>query len=835
MSKAQSNLIKLAARNANFNDMNFDDIVHAQRADDLHFKSSLFETLNLLKNNKFEEKVELQKRFALGNMYHWLNKKKSISRHIASDIFLQLAEIYTNDTHADNANISQMVDLFQPTSEEESFSINVFPQLKDHLNVYDLVEVIRGLDSFFNLVIQKHFDDASHYSLLKIPEFIKLLTENIESEVKSKSEMSFMFSDDSSSVTLSLTEVYRAILTAIVPIYFEEFGLPQPLINSMNLRLIVETTMTLAGEIVELTYKMLNENEGVKAKKDELLSTIKSGNEDEQEDAADALKKLLISAIDKIELNLQLKLYALRHKLSETQSPTKFIFEKLAEHNKEPHFTIYAVNKLLEFKPNETFDKNEFLIYIYEMSETTALLRSEDIQVPDDEMRFFLDRTLKNTHDIETFKKLLGSFRSSLNDKERNYTLHALLQECAMNNRHASALLSFFYSAKFEITYGNRISLVNIEEIANRLGSTYSVTRRFKIAKFIEDALDTGKIKGQPIDLLQNSGYFALVVNTLVNQKELEYAFDQYINVALFFEDYNDAKPRAEYVKRLVNEIDRKIKQVVLERFQDQIDEIEHEREKHEISLYAQTKVITLLTRELDSRRRDQTVKNMAREEMMELIDQFISDARGQYEAEKETRSINIADLYMQIQHHSMRVSVVLGEVRQNYNGAVESVRNLDNYSDVETISVILGGVAVAHREEDLNFERHGLFNIIEDISKEPAKYQTIIIESLDQKHGNIEVKDEMGKTRVIFHEQFNGTNELIRNFSAEVLGEIFVNVILIDLLKEVSDALVSSRNMAKNSMELKTALDDIFNRSSDLLEYSEKEYNRIMGIEEEA
>ncbi len=770
----------------------------------------------------------------MASLLHWLSKKKSISRHIAGDIFLELAKIYTDANHAEHSNIKQMVDLFQPTSEEESFSINVFPQLKGHLNVYDLVEVIRGLDSFFNLVIQKHFDEKSKYTLLKISEFITTFTENISKEVSSKSEMSFMFSDDNSSVTLSLTEIYRAFLNALIPLYFPEFGLPPHIINSMNLRLMVETNMTLAGEVVELAYKTMNETAAVKAKKDELVNKIESGNEDEKEDASDLLKKMTITAIDKIELNLHLRIYALRHHLAETDSPSKFIFSKLEENNKEPHFTMYALSKLLEFKPNQQFEKNEFVIYIYEMAETTALLRSEDIQVPDDEMRFFLDRVLKNTNDIEAFRSLLGSFRSALRDKERNYTLHALLQECSMNNRHASALLSFFYSAKFEITYGNKISLVNIEEIANRLGSTYSVTRRFKIAKFIEDALDTGKIKGQPIELLQNSGYFALVVNTLVNQKELEYAFDQYINVALFFDDYNDGKPRTEYIKRLVNEIDRKIKQVVLESFQDEIAEIEHEREKHEITLYAQTKVITLLTRELDARRKDQTVKTMNREEMSQLMTQFLEDAKGQYEAEKATRSINIADLYMQIQHHSMRVSVVLGDVRQRYNSAVESIRNLDNYSNVETISVILGGIAVAHREEDLNFEKIGLFNIIDEIRANPAKFQTIILDSLDQKHGNIEVKDEMGKTRVIFHEQFNGTNELIRAFTAEVLADIFVSVILIDLLKEVSDALVSSRNMAKNSMELKTALDDIFNRSSDLLEYSQKEYNRIMGKEDD-
>lgn len=833
MSKAQENIVKLAAKSAKLDNLDFNTVITEKRAEDMFFKSSLFEAIGQLRDHNYLDKLNIHDRFAIANLFHWLKKKKSISKDKANEIFNQIIPAFIDQSHDENANITQLIKMFQPNTEEESFSVTVFPRLKDHLNMYDLVDVIRGLDSFFNLVIQKHFDDESNYSLIKLTEFINLFDANIDEEVKSKSEMSFMLDDGDSAVQLAISEIYRAFLNACLPTYFDDFDLPAPVKNSFNLRLIVETNLTLAGELIELTYKAVKESKSVREKMDNLIQKFENGNEDEQEDAIDDMKRLMMSVVDRLELNIQVRIYSNRHNLNEANSPSNFLFEKMKQFNKEPHFTHYSLNKLFEFKASTLFSKNELLIYLKEMSETTALLKDESINVPDDEMRFFIDRVLKNTSDLESYRDLFNAFRSGIRDTERNHILHAMLQEHAMNGRHASALLSFFYAAKFEITYGNKISLVNIEEVANRLGSTYSVTRRFKIAKFIEDCIDTGKIKGQPIELLQNSGYFSLVMTNMMNQKELEYTFDQYLNMHNFFDEYNDTKPRAEFVKKLVNEKDRHIKSVVLDKFEDYINEIENNREKHEISLYAQTKVITLLTREMDSRRRDNTAKNINREEMQELIAQFCDDAKGQYDAEKETRSINIADLYMQIQHNSMRVSVVLGDVRQNYNSSVEDIKNLDNFSAVETIPVILGGIAVAHREEDLNFEKNGLLNVIKDITDRPEFYQNLIFESIDQKHGNIEVKNDMGKTRSIFHKEFDETNTMIKSFSPDKLAEIFISVILIDLLKEVSDALVSSRNMAKNSMELKTALDDIFNRSKDLLEYANKEYNRIMGIEE--
>ncbi|MCB0277966.1 MAG: hypothetical protein KDD94_00585, partial [Calditrichaeota bacterium] len=360
------------------------------------------------------------------------------------------------------------------------------------------------------------------------------------------------------------------------------------------------------------------------------------------------------------------------------------------------------------------------------------------------------------------------------------------------------------------------------------------ITRRFKISKFLEDCLAEGKIKGQPIDLLQSAGYFSLIVHKLINQKELEYAFDQYLVMPNFFKDYTDARPRAEYIKKLVLEIEQYIVEVIKKNFQDLFDESDDNKEMHEITRFADTKIVTLLCKELDSRRKDNTVKNVTRAELLEFIDNFAADSRGQYEAERETHNINIADLYMQIQNYSMRVSVVLGDIRQKYNSNVEEIRTLENYIDIERIPIILGGIAVAHSEGTLDFEKIGLFSILDDIKKDPTKFSKLIMDSIDGKFGNIEVKDEMGKTRKIDHQQFNGSNEIIRSFPEEKLCNVFTNVIFIDLLSEVSDALVSSRNMAKNSMELKTALDDIFSRSKDLLDFAEREYNKIMGISED-
>jgi hypothetical protein len=834
MSKAQSNIIYLAAQATKIPNLMFDEIIHQKRAEDLFFKSSLFETINIIKDNELLDQVSLEDRFSLGNLFHWLNKKKNVKKDKISDLFARFVKNYVIDSSDEREKIEGLLKLFKPTNEEDSFSITVFPGLKEHLNVYDLVEIVRGLDNFFNLIIQSHFSDNSPYSIFRLNEFIKRFQDKFEEEVKSKSEMSFMMSSDNSGVVLSATELYRAFLNSAIPVFFTDLNLPDVLRNHINLRLIVETNINIVGEVLERTFSKLMNVKSIRKKIDSYNDLLKNGTEDEIDNATQKFKDLITSLIDRLELEIHVNQYNNRLRLNRDNVINDLINEQLEIYNKEPHYTVYSLNKLFEFKPNQVFTKLELVFYIKEMNETTYLLRNDPINVPDEEMRFFVDRMIKNTMNMESFGDLLRTFRGALNTPERNQTLHALLQECTMNNRHASALLSFYYAAKIENQFGNKISLLNIEEIANRLGSTYSVTRRFKIAKFLEDSLSEGKIKGQPLELLQNAGYFSLIMHKVINQKELEYAFDQYINIRNVYDDFDESVPRTEHIKRLVNEIEKTIQNKIKENFQSIFDETENSKDAHEITRFAETKIITLLTRELDSRRRENTVKDVTRAEMEEFINQFAEDAFGQYEAERETQKINIADLYMQIQHYSMRVSVVLGDVRQKYNSNVEDIRNLDNYSDIEKVPIILGGIAVAHREKMLNFEERGLFKIIEDIRKDSKSYKKVIYESIDKKHGNIEVKNEMGKTRPIYHDEFSSTNAIIKGFEEPKLGEVFINVILIDLLKEISDALVSSRNMAKNSVELKTALDDIFNRSGELLEFAETEYNRIMGIKEE-
>ena len=589
---------------------------------------------------------------------------------------------------------------------------------------------------------------------------------------------------------------------------------------------------SLRDKLKTWTKKLSNESEKTKKVIEKLTKEIEEGNEDEAEEALDKLKLYTISIVNYLDLNIGISLYDAYHKLEGDKSIKNIVIEQLKHYKKEPHFTIYAINRLLDFKRKYLFSKVELTIYIREMSETCALLRSEEFQVPDEEMRFFVDRMLKNITEWETLAELSRKLRNNLVTNERNQMLHAQLQESSMNNRHASALISFYYAAKIETQYSNRISLINIEEIANRLGATFSITRRFKIAKFIEQSLNEGKLKDQPLETLQRGGYFTLIVNKIMNQKELEYTFDQYVDVRNFYDDYDPMVGRSEYIKRLVTDIDRYVNEKVREIFKDVLEELDNEKSIHEVLRFAETKVITLLTRELDSLRKDNTLDTITREWIIPLINQFAEDSHSQYQEEKETRNINIADLYMKIQNYSMMVSVVLGDVRQQYNKEIESIRTQENFDAVERIQLILGGIAVAKREDDLNFEQIGLKNILNEFEVSPHKFKILVDAILDDGESNIEVKDEMGKTRKIHHEHFKITNSIIKSFEASKLSSVLKNAILLDLLKEVADALVSARNMAKNVQELKVTLDDIFTRSADLLAFSEAGYKKIMNIE---
>lgn len=827
--KTQSNLVRIASRGLSLDKIDFNEIIHKRRADDINFKSCLFETINLMIDDGISDSINIYQRFQMANLYYWLRKNKSVTDSLAETVIKQMVPICSNEHHPEHENITNFIELFQPIYEDESFSIAVFPTLRDCLSVYDLVDFIRGMDSFLNLIIQKHFDKDSNFTLLELNMFIKMFNAKITEEIASKSEMSFMM--DESAIQLSFGEVYHAFLNIIVPTFFKDFGLPPTIINSIYYRLLKETPISYVGELIENIYVKTKE-ESVKKVITPLVEIINGGNEDEAEDAHDKLKVYMLSIVNHLDLEIGIDLYNAQHKLSNDKSIKSIILDLLKKYPKEPHFTIYAINRLLEFKRKYLFSKVEITIYIREMSETCELLLSEDFQCPAEEMRFFVDRMLKNISEWTTFADLSRKLRNNLVTTERNQMLHSLLQECIINNRHASALISFYYAAKIETQYANKLSLINIEEIANRLGATFSITRRFKIAKYIEQSLNEGQLKEQPLEALQQSGHFTLIVNKIMNQKELEYTFDQYVDVRNFYNDYDAMVGRAEYIKRLVTEMDQTVNDKIRDAFKDVLDELNNEQLIHEVLRFAETKVITLLTRELDSLRKDNTLDGITREWMHPLIEQFSQDAHSQYQAEKETRNINIAELYMKIQHYSMMVSVVLGDVRKNYNVEIEKIRNQENFDAVERIQLILGGIAVAKKEDELNFEETGFLTILKEFESTPEKYKIFIDEILSDTSVKIELKDEMGKTRHVHHEHFKETNEIIQTFDAQKLGDVLKNAILLDLLREVADALVSARNMAKNVQELKVTLDDIFSRSADLLEYSETNYNRIMNIE---
>ena len=94
--KAQSNLIMLASRGINIENVEADHVIHLRRAEDMRFKSSLFETLQIILESHTAKNIDIFKRFALANFYHWLRKNKAVSAENVETLIKQILPILVN-------------------------------------------------------------------------------------------------------------------------------------------------------------------------------------------------------------------------------------------------------------------------------------------------------------------------------------------------------------------------------------------------------------------------------------------------------------------------------------------------------------------------------------------------------------------------------------------------------------------------------------------------------------------------------------------------------------------------------------------------------------------
>jgi hypothetical protein len=782
-----------------------------------NFQSALYEVLNLIEQKGKLETTTLEIRLALSNILQWLYQSPDF-KDVDNKIGI-IADCLSN--FEGSSDISRA---FLPTDSKGSITENIFSFVEGHLADEDYSKFMKGMEQF----IVQGFKSKSAFSIASAHKIIDTFRKNLAKEIQSKEEMSFSFSADTK-VKFSSWEIYRIFLNSMLPVALANFNLKDAIINMVSQRLLYETNILISAKVIDDFYNLMQSKSQILEKINSTLEVIKKAAEDEQEAHTQNLKEFIISLLDKIELHIYLEKYDSIHRnvnIIMTEPTEAQVSKLLHSITKEVHFNFYAVIKLLEFKNNTYFSKEDFAMYIREMNKIVVLLRNEKIAIPDDELRFFIDRILINTKSLSRFAQMANVFRTIVQDTERYKTIHDNFEECRMNKKHASALMSFYMAAMLEVDFSEQIPLPTIEEISNRIGLIYSITRRFDVAEFIGDVLLRGEVESESITDLQQKGIFLDRMMKIINRKDLEWALDHYLNLKLIYEDFPEDKPseKPKYLEKLLSDVIDKIHEKITQNFKDVF--VNNKDEIRETYRFAENKVVTLIGQELDRGRRDKIGKTVDREKLYEYIENYASDARAMYEAEVATKAISLADLYTEIQKYSRTISIVLGDVSNELDKVLHRLR-IENF---ERAQIILGGIAMHHREGQLDFQRVGVRNLLEIMDDSPDDFDKLIRDSLNGVYGKIEVKDEMGKTREVNRKYFDDAITIIESIPKVELVQLFKNVVLNDLLKELFDAFTSSRNMAKNSRELKTALDDILNRSSDLIKLADERYGEMMG-----
>jgi hypothetical protein len=809
-----------------------------ERAADVDFKDSLIEVLTWLEGWNALEVTSFDARLALANLSQWLHQTNDFSVDERKKI-LETARSYyslSNNGSPDSSQAKDLIQYFLPKYHYESLVGSVFTCVDGHLTEIDNRRFLRGMEQFLVYTMKSSINAQSFYKLGNLSLILKKFEELLTKEISTKGEMSFDFSTESGAqIKLTNWEIYRIFLMALAQILFTDKEFKDYTVGNIVNRLLFETNIDISGKLMDYFVAFLKAKPTVHQKIKNLQADLKKASEDEQENIQKQIKTLLISVFDRLELQYYLKRYDMIHRNTDTlmdESTGSQVDLLIAGIKNDPHFTIYSVFKLLEFKPTIFFTRPELTMFITEMNETTKLLTSEELQIPDDEIRFFVDRVLLNTKQLRDFGKMTSIFRANIRNQERYRTIHELLEENRMSKKHASALMSFYLAAMLEVNFGDSVAMPDIEEIANRLGSTFSITRRFEIAQDIERILRNGELDGKTTESWQREGRFLEKIQEVMNRRELDSAFDQYLNMKLFFDDYPenaDKQTHQDTVKKLVGDVWKKMGECIDKSFADVLNAEEDEAGLRELLRYAQNKISTLIGQDLDRGRRDKTVEKVARDQLMEMVENFSSDARSMYEQERQSRAINIADLYTDIQKQTRMISIVLGDISNELDNWTAGFQEGDTAKDFEEVKLILGGVAVFHRDGQLNFQATGVKSMLDLIAKTPEQYEKLILGTIQGEYGHVEIKDENGKTKTVNTENFGGALQVIGQFPPGTLLETFKAVFLSDLLRELFDAFNSSRGMAKNSRELKTALDDIKKRSSDLLKYIENRYNQML------
>jgi hypothetical protein len=780
-------------------------------------KEKLYALLRFLEENKLIADVAFDTRLFAINVMVWAEEFGILTRNELNEfgekLLHQLPEL---DKHIKK---DAYVHFFRPLN--NSYVKAIFEPVRHNLHKNDNLLFLQGMQDFFNQTLL-FFTRENNLNFAILPNTISVFYDRLKQEIERAGELSFGLDDERQ--LLSFGQVYRLFLDSFCEELFQgEFALPGAVSDNVKRKLLLETNINVAAKVIYRFLQLMQGDGGVKDSLVTISEQLVGADEDEQDKIAATLNEKVFLILDEIELAIYLQRYdeINRNQSTLMSEPTyRQVKKLLTSYQMEPHFTRYSIIKFFEFNPLIFLNRIDLAMFVREVALIAEILHSDKLEIPDGEIRFFIDRILQQTRNLKDFARMASIFRANLKNYERHEILHNLLEEARLNKRIATALFSFYLGAMLEVEFGQNIPLPDIEIIANRLGSTFSITRRFHITQSIRQLLQRGEIDNTPVDKLLKQNLLSLKLQHKINELELFYSFAQYLKIERFYPPQNlideaDIKPQFE---KLAKEVIVKTYQLIKGKYSEEFAENPEPLERYRILIFAENKVCTLLGQELDRRRREPELADTGWQEIEDYLSLYINDSYQFYQEQKNSRKINLADLYIEIQNHATHISVTMTYLKNRLEELIRDKLAEADFDMIQNIQIVFGGIAIHHRQDQLNVERIGFTTMLNTLQNEADKYQQLVLDSLADKYGTIEVKDPYGKTRTFAHNRFAPVLAAIKQLPAEACAELLASVIQQDLFKEVYDALLSSRNMAKNSGELHAVLSDINEKNAELL-----------------
>jgi hypothetical protein len=800
-------------------------LIQFDLANKIQAKESMYNLLSRLEEDGLLETVSMEVRLYIIYLMVWLEEYGGLTaqelKRINDQALANLPAINDSIKSIDITPFFQKID--------KQFIANIFGDLEKNLHAKDYNLFLLGMNEFFrqtlNQMLKNSQLDISFFACV-FDRFFK----DLQKEIERQNEMSFTMDDNT--LTLTFGQVYRIFLDAFADeLFLKRHLVDKRIDHHLKRKILLESNIKISAQLIYRFMQLVIGESPIQKSLNSICEKFAKANEDEAEEIDAELNTKIFLILDELELAIYLQRYdeVNRNQKTLMNEPTyKQVKKLLGSYTMEPHFTRYSIIKFFEFNPLIFLNRIDLATFVREIALICETLRSDRLEVPDGELRFFIDRILQQTRNLKDFARMATIFRANVKNYERHEILHNLIEEARLNNRIASALFSFYLGAMLEVEFGKSIPLPEIEQVANRLGSTFSITRRFSIMQKIREILQKGELDNASLESLLKQDILGLKMQHKINEFELYFTFKQYLKLEKFYPDqvFKNEDERLKKYDQMAKDIIRsayaKIKKVYKQEFADN----PQPKPRFSILVFAENRVTSLIGQELDRRRHDVDIEKTTLDELHSLTDMYVSDSHQAYQEMIKTKKINLADLYIEIQTYSTKISVTMTYLKNFLEDSVKANIPNANFDIMQNIQILFGGIAIHHRENQLNIEQKGFENFVDDAAKNADVYAKLVADSIKGVYGNIEVKDQYGKTRKISDDRFKLEKEAILKLGTKTCSSLLASIVQQDLFKEVYDALTSARNMAKNSNELYAVLEDIKSKSSEILDSAAKYYD---------